>query len=518
MAPTLALSGADAVDEGSTYTLNLGTLVDPGTDTATGYSLNWGDGNVETFTPAEFAALAGSIDHVYADGDATPTITLTISDEDGSFVAGTKNLTVNNVAPSATLGGAASMNEGDTFSLSIAGTDPAGSADTLSYDIDWGDGSAVQMLTAAELAALSGSVDHVFADDEDGPTNATARTISVTVSDEDGGSSTSTHAVTVNNVAPTIAVSGAASVVLGSTYTLNLGAITDPGTDTVTSYTIDWGDGNSETVASGGDVTHDYASAGDYTVSVSLDDEDGTHADAGTQAVSVEAVSPPEIVRIGDAPVRVSSRDRTAIEDAWTQGEHVTGIVHKADVTDANEAWSAVDFGRGSPTTLAGADHFGGDLGVSGRSMATTSVYQEIDGKEALRFELDQGANKVTVDVSRFYLNDDGTVHAESGRLQVFDAAGNVVGETTFSASSSTGDHTVSLATSAEFFAVELSAGAYDGTNFMFGGYTDASGNFDTPAYTDGSGTLHGSDFLVDWVEFEFPPIGVPQNDPNNIP
>ncbi len=48
-------------------------------------------------------------------------------------------------------------------------------------------------------------------------------------------------AVTVNNVAPTLAISGAASVNEGSTYTLNLSS-SDPGADTISQWTINWGD------------------------------------------------------------------------------------------------------------------------------------------------------------------------------------------------------------------------------------------------------------------------------------
>ncbi|WP_159694096.1 hypothetical protein, partial [Cognatazoarcus halotolerans] len=67
-----------------------------------------------------------------------------------------KTITVNNVAPSLNIGGAGSIDEGDTFALAIAGSDVAGAADPLSYTIDWGDGSALQTLSAAELAALGG--------------------------------------------------------------------------------------------------------------------------------------------------------------------------------------------------------------------------------------------------------------------------------------------------------------------------------------------------------------------------
>ena len=58
--------------------------------------------------------------------------------------------------------------------------------------------------------------------------------------------------MTVDNVAPSIAISGAATVNEGSAYSLTLGAVTDPGTDTVTSYVVHWGDGNSDTYGSNG--------------------------------------------------------------------------------------------------------------------------------------------------------------------------------------------------------------------------------------------------------------------------
>ena len=699
VAPTMAVSGPASVDEGSTYILSLGSLVDPGADTVTAYTIDWGDGNLSTYTPAEFAALGGTASHVFADGDSAVTINVSATDEDGTHLLGAVAVTVENVAPTLTLDGAAETNEGASYLLSIAASDPAGAADPLTYTIDWGDGSAAQALTAAELAALGGNVAHVFADDEDGPVNATARTITVTVNDGDGGSTTEVRNVTVNNVAPTIAVSGAASVQTGSSYALNLGSIVDPGTDTVTEYRIDWGDGTQTVTAPTATVSHTYSTAADYAISVTLVDEDGEHSAAGEWAVTVTPADPdntapvaqndsytvkagqtltvaaldgllandsdvdgdaltvisysapangalnivtdgsfeytpnagfagvetitytisdgvttaqasleitvtntapvaqddsytvkagqtltvaaldgllandsdvdgdaltvisysapangalnivtdgsfeytpnagftgvetitytisdgvttataslevvvepaiePEIVRIGDAPTRVSSANPTAIADAW-MGEHVLAIEHKANVTNAAEAWSAVSFSGVNTTTLAGVDHYSGDLGVSGQSVATSSVRQEIDGTEALRIRLDAEATKVTVDLSRFYLNDEGSVHAESGRLRLLDADGNVVGETVFHADSSTGSKTFSLELEAGFQAIELSAGTYDGTDFVFGGYADADGNFSTGVYEQG-GKLFGSDFLIDWVEFEFQPIG----------
>ncbi|MGH7703165.1 MAG: Ig-like domain-containing protein, partial [Gemmatimonadales bacterium] len=78
-----------------------------------------------------------------------------------------------------------------------------------------------------------------------------SQTVTITANDGNGGISTTTFSLTVNNVAPTIALTGATNINEGSLYTLNLGTVTDPGTDTVSSYTIHWGDGASDPVVIG---------------------------------------------------------------------------------------------------------------------------------------------------------------------------------------------------------------------------------------------------------------------------
>ena len=94
-------------------------------------------------------------------------------------------------------------------------------------------------------------------------------------------------------MAPTIALSGDASVDEGSLYSLTLGAVTDPGDDTVTEWTVHWGDGGSDTYLADGVVTHTYADGpADYTISVDLLDEDGTHLAAGSHDVTVDNVKP----------------------------------------------------------------------------------------------------------------------------------------------------------------------------------------------------------------------------------
>ena len=99
--------------------------------------------------------------------------------------------------------------------------------------------------------------------------------------------------VTVNNVPPTIALSGAANGDEGAVYTLNLGPVTDPGDDTVSQYIVHWGDNTSDVYDSAGEVTHAYPDGPEsYVINVDLVDEDGTHTDAGSLTVDVENVAP----------------------------------------------------------------------------------------------------------------------------------------------------------------------------------------------------------------------------------
>ena len=95
---------------------------------------------------------------------------------------------------------------------------------------------------------------------------------------------TTGQAVTVENVAPTLTLSGDASVNEGSMYTLHLSS-SDPGDDTIASWTIDWGDGsNPQTYTAeevgnlNGVVTHVYADGPNtYVITASATDEDGTY-------------------------------------------------------------------------------------------------------------------------------------------------------------------------------------------------------------------------------------------------
>src|SRR5262249_135066 len=102
----------------------------------------------------------------------------------------------------------------------------------------------------------------------DGP--AGPITVTITATDDVGLTASTTFTLTVNNVAPSIAVSGAAGVNEGAAYTLTLGAVADPGQDKVRQYIVHWGDGSSDTYATAGAKTHVYAD-GPATRPISVD-------------------------------------------------------------------------------------------------------------------------------------------------------------------------------------------------------------------------------------------------------
>ncbi|GAA5505791.1 PKD domain-containing protein [Novipirellula caenicola] len=192
-------------------------------------------------------------------------------------------VTVKNVAPIVTAAPAQTIDEGSPLTLDVATFTDVGTVDTHTAQIDWGDGSAAIIGTVAQGAGsgiVSGS--HTYADDG-------VYTVTVRVADDDmtgdfidGVNGTdfveTTFQVNVENVAPTLTVSGDDSIDEGSSYTLNLTS-SDPGDDMINQWTIDWGDGTVESILGNpSSVTHVYADGPDlYSITATATDEDGTY-------------------------------------------------------------------------------------------------------------------------------------------------------------------------------------------------------------------------------------------------
>src|SRR4051794_7721399 len=231
------------VDEGSANTWNLGPVVDPGTDTVTQYVVHWGDGNTDTFTSAQIAAMSNNVGHTYADGPNNYNITVDLVNEDGTHLAvDTLGVAVKNVPPFVDLTGPTMVNEGapNTWMLGPV-VDPG--TDTVSqYVIHWGDGAS-DTFTAAQLAAMSNQVGHTYAE---GPNNYT---ISVDLTDEDGTYlAVDTLDVAVKNVSPTGALDAVPDISENGTAMLT-GTFSDLGLQDAHTVTVTWGDANNAAVS-----------------------------------------------------------------------------------------------------------------------------------------------------------------------------------------------------------------------------------------------------------------------------
>jgi len=339
VAPTLTVVGNQTVNEGSQLSLvNIGTLTDPGfknalnpggaTDETFTYTINWGDGTVADSGTATVDALggvgaptSGSFDgaHTYAD-NGVYSVTVTVFDDDGGQHQQTFQATVLNVAPMLSVVGNQAINEGSLLSITNIGafTDPGfwnafnpvsggETAETFTFNINWGDGTADSTGVASidvfgePGVATAGSFDgsHTYADNG-------VYTVVVRVFDDDGGQHEGSFQFTVSNVAPTLTVVGSQTVNEGSLLSLTtIGAFTDPGFDNLLNagnvsnggettetftYTINWGDGTTNSAgpttidapgaagtptAGSFDGQHTYADNGVYTVTVTVFDDDG---------------------------------------------------------------------------------------------------------------------------------------------------------------------------------------------------------------------------------------------------
>ena len=197
-------------------------------------------------------------------------------------------------------------------------TTDEGSEATNSGTIDDVDSSTVTL--AASIGTVIDNGDGTWSwsyTPTDGPDASQMVTITATDSDEDQTQVTFQFAV--DNVAPTLSVTGDSIALLGEMYTLSLDAI-DPGDDTISAWTIDWDDGTVETVT--GETTstnHCYTTAGTYAVTVTATDGDGSYAAAplAVEALRGITIDGPESIEEGSPyTLTLDSGDLTIVE--WT--------------------------------------------------------------------------------------------------------------------------------------------------------------------------------------------------------
>ncbi len=189
----------------------------------------------------------------------TYTVTLTVTDSDGDSDTDTCVATVTNVPPTAGLTSSQNTEEGDVIAFyGSTSTDTPSDLPLLTYAWSFGDGT-------------SGSgveVSHTYVDEG-------TFTVTLTVTDDDGATGTATMTVPVQNAAPVPnidSVTCPADPILPLDNITFSGSATDKGANDVLSYSWSFGD---DATATGTSVTHNYTSAGTYTVRLTVTDNDG---------------------------------------------------------------------------------------------------------------------------------------------------------------------------------------------------------------------------------------------------
>jgi len=236
----------------------------------------------------------GSFQYIPETGfNGTVTFVYRANDGTGNSKPATVTITVGyvNDAPILTTATVTSPINENSFVALNADLFDEDATDTFLVSINWGDGSAPTILN---LPAGTSKIfaTHQYLDDNPTGTPVDVNNVTLTVQDNNGGADTENLTVTVNNLAPTLEnVSLTQVVPTGGTARLQ-GTIKDVGTQDTFVMTVDWGDGNTEIFnhgpgASSFDYLHTYAVPGSYTVTVTVQDDDG----------GIITITPPILVR-----------------------------------------------------------------------------------------------------------------------------------------------------------------------------------------------------------------------------
>ena len=250
-------------------------------------------------------------------------LTFTVTDDDGDSDSDTALITVDNVDPTVDAGADQSVDEGDLVSLDPATFTDAGSNDTHTASIDWGDGSSLAVGSVTQTDGLSGTVDadHTYADNG-------IYSVTVCVSDDDLAETCDTLEVTVANVAP-VADAGADQTVDEGDLVSQDGSFSDAGSGD--SHTFLW-----QVVADNGQIiadatTEDFSFTpfdnGSYSLTFTVTDDDGD-SDSDTALITVDNVDPTvdagadQSVDEGD----LVSLDPATFTDAGSNDTHTASI------------------------------------------------------------------------------------------------------------------------------------------------------------------------------------------------
>lgn len=245
--PVANAGGPYSGTEGSTLIFNAsGSFDDVGISR---YEWDWNnDGTYDDQT------TDATIQHVFPD-DYSGKVKLKVTDVTDLFSIAEATVTVSNANPAPNLGGNVSGDEGSPVNFSVTVHDP-GMNDTHTFQWNFGDGQTNTQKNPS----------HTYLDN--GP-----YTVTVIVTDNNGGTGQAQITANVRNVSPTAEAGGPYNGRIQQPVALS-GNATEPGTSDVLSYEWD-ADNDGIYELSGQNVNAFFDSPGNHTVKLKVSDDDG---------------------------------------------------------------------------------------------------------------------------------------------------------------------------------------------------------------------------------------------------